>query len=169
MNPVAHCAAALLEAHPHPALRIGELLGPVADRVDRSLTPRRLRQALTEHPETFRLLDPWTGPWRTLTTRPAAGAESLGATSSGGAPRALGQGTGPGGAEPDADVWVVLLTRPSAATSMEPAMHLTLRESVRWIARSVDDRSPLSVSRWYALALAERECRRALARRANAA
>jgi hypothetical protein len=41
-----------------------------------------------------------------------------------------------------------------------------LRESVRWIGRSVDGRSTLEVGRWYAIALAEREARRALARRA---
>jgi len=167
MNPLACCAATLLEAHPHPALRIGELLGPVADRVDRSLTPRRLRQALTEHPETFRLLDPWTGPWRTLSTGPSAGTRPPDTDTD--TPSGPSRPTGPGIVELDADVWVVLLTRPTAAASTEPAMSLTLRESVRWMARSVDDRSPLSVSRWYAIALSERECRRALARRANAA
>lgn len=152
MNPVASCAATFLEAHPHPALKIGELLTPVAERVDRTLTSRRLRHALSEHPDVFRLLDPWTGPWRTLHHHDRAREAD--------APR-----------DPDLDVWVVLLTRPAASAPPPgtPALHLTLRESVRWLAGCVDERSPLSVSRWYALALAERDARRALARRANAA
>ncbi len=64
MNPIAECAAQTLLHHPHPALRLSELLQLVAERVDRGLDPGRLRTLLEEHPETFRLLDPWSGPWR---------------------------------------------------------------------------------------------------------
>lgn len=137
MNPIATCAAQLMEAHPHPALRLGELLEPVAERIDRSLTCARLRSSLAEHPEAFRLLNPWQGPWR-LPDLPVT--------------------------DPAADVWVVLLSPPrDHAQGPQPAR--TLRESVRWLAHGIDPRSPLSVSRWYAIALAERESRRALARR----
>lgn len=138
MNPIATCTEHFMAGHPHPALRIGELLAPVAERVDRSLTTGRLRAALAEHPETFRLLDPWQGPWRVP-------AESAPAT--------------------EADVWVVLL--PGAGGQERPAGGpvTTLRESVRWLARGIDPRSSMSVSRWYAIALAERESRRAIAER----
>jgi hypothetical protein len=145
MNPIATCTEHFMAAHPHPALRIGEILAPVAERIDRSLTAGRLKAALAEHPETFRLLDPWQGPWRVRTASASAA---------------------------EADVWVVLLL---VATGGEPAAAgressatgpvTTLRESVRWLARGIDPRSPLSVSRWYAIALAERESRRAIARR----
>ncbi|MEX0837005.1 MAG: hypothetical protein WD101_01645 [Gemmatimonadota bacterium] len=137
MNPIATCTEHFMAAHPHPALRIGEILAPVADRVDRSLTAARLRSALAEHPETFRLLDPWQGPWRLR-------AESTPST--------------------EADVWVVLLAGTGGdGATVGPVT--TLRESVRWLARGIDPRSSLSVSRWYAIALAERESRRAIAKR----
>lgn len=156
MNPIATHTASFMEAHPHPALRLGELLGPIADRVDRSLTLDRLREALCEHPEAFRLLDPWKGPWRTVVPAPSevpgrrAGSDTR-------------QGQRP---DPAEGVWVVLLVVPSGAPGSATGAQLTLRESVRWLARCIDARSPLSVSRWYAIALAERESRRALARRA---
>ncbi|MDZ7780287.1 MAG: hypothetical protein U5R14_10210 [Gemmatimonadota bacterium] len=155
MNPIATHTAAFMESHPHPALRLGELLPPMADRVDRSLTLLRLREALSEHPETFRILDPWKGPWRTVVPAPSevtgvgAGHES----------RHGGHG------DPAGDVWVVLLADPSGDPGPAGGAQLTLRESVRWLARCIDARSPLSVSRWYAIALAERESRRALTRR----
>ena len=157
MNPIATCAASFLEGHPHPALRLAELLPPVADQADRSLTLDRLRQSLSEHPESFRLLDPWKGPWRFAESVP-----SEVATLRAGANDNLGGGTHAGRT---GDVWVVLLTDTSRAPAPASGPHLTLRESVRWLARCIDTRSPLSVSRWYAIALAERESRRALARR----
>jgi hypothetical protein len=138
MNPIATCAARFMEDHPHPALRLGELLGPVSDRVDRSLTVERLREALSEHPDAFRILDPWNGPWR-LADAGAPGRE---------------------------EAWVVLLDTGASPPTVPAGLAVTLRESVRGLARGVDERSALSVSRWYAIALTERESRRALARRA---
>jgi hypothetical protein len=41
-----------------------------------------------------------------------------------------------------------------------------LRESVRWLGRGIDPRSPREVSRWYAIALAERALREAVLKRA---
>jgi len=148
MNPIAACAAAVLESHPHPALRLAELLAPVADRVDRTLTSGRLRSALDEHPDRFKLLDPWRGPWRSD-------------PSGGGAPDDPERQRDPLG-----DVWVVLLTEPTAPPAGAKAPAATLRESVRWLARTVDPRSGVDVSRWYAIALTERATRQAVARRA---
>lgn len=147
MNPIATCAASFMEGHPHPALRLAELLPAVADQVDRSLTLDRLRQALAEHPGSFRLLDPWKGPWRS--------AEPVRSE----VPAVRGSDDRMG------DVWVVLLTDPAGLGGPSNVPNMTLRESVRWLAKCIDTRSSLSVSRWYAIALAERESRRALARR----
>lgn len=140
MNPIATYVVRFMEAHPHPALRLSELLAPVADAVDRSLSVERLEEALSEYPDTFRILDPWKGPWSTA---------DLGAPVAGGA-------------------WVVLLDEPSPSSPPMRGAVGTLRESVRWLARTIDARSALSVSRWYAIALSERESRKALARRAAA-
>lgn len=160
MNPIATCAASFMEGHPHPALRLAELLPAVADQADRSLTLDRLRQALAEHPDWFRLLDPWKGPWRSA--EPVRSEIPSGRL--GHAGRAAARG---GSLDTDrtGDIWVVLLTETSGSAGPTVDAHLTLRESVRWLARCIDTRSPLSVSRWYAIALAERESRRALARR----
>jgi hypothetical protein len=153
MNPIATCAATFMEGHPHPALRLGELLPPVADQVDRSLTLDRLRQSLAEHPDAFRLLDPWAGPWRSAGT-----VRSEVSTVRRRQERCEDD-------EESADVWVVWLRDARGAGGPSGDPHLTLRESVRWLAKCIDTRSPLSVSRWYAIALAERESRRALARK----
>ena len=64
MNPIALCAEQELRAHTHPALRLFELLDLVAERIDRSLDAARLRAVLEEHPDRFRVLEPWCGPWR---------------------------------------------------------------------------------------------------------
>jgi hypothetical protein len=45
-------------------------------------------------------------------------------------------------------------------------MAAKLRETVRWLGRGVDPRSAREVSRWYAIALAERALREAVAKRA---
>jgi hypothetical protein len=140
MNSIATYVVRFMEAHPHPALRLNELMPSVADAVDRSITVERLRETLAEYPHTFRILDPWQGPWRV--------ADAAAAT------------TG--------DAWVVLLNHPSPSTATPRGAVRTLRESVRWLAREVDERSALSVSRWYAMALSERESRKALASRAAA-
>ncbi len=148
MHPTAVCAARILEEHPHPALRLAELLPGVAERVDRTLTAERLRNVLAEHPDRFKLLDPWRGPWRT-------GPSGTGAPDD---PERL--------ADPFGDVWVVLLGEPASARPDPRAPTVTLRESVRWLARSVDPCSAVDVSRWYAIVLTERASREAVARRA---
>lgn len=160
MNPIATCAVSFMEGHPHPALRLSELLPAVADQADRSLTLDRLRQALAEHPDSFRLLDPWKGPWRSAA--PARSEIPSMGVGYAGRPARRGDGRD---ADRTGDIWVVLLTEAAGSAGPSIDAHLTLRESVRWLARCIDTRSALSVSRWYAIALAERESRRALARR----
>jgi hypothetical protein len=46
---------------------------------------------------------------------------------------------------------------PETGTAASPER---MRESVRWLARTVDSRSRLAVGRWYAIAMAERQARR---------
>lgn len=139
MNPIVLHAEQALRAHTHPALRLSELVELIAARVDRGLDTRRLRAVLEEHPERFRLLEPWAGPWRSdgPTRRP----------------------------RPHDDAWVVVVTDPDHPPDT-PRSALKLRESVRWLARGIDGRSAVDVSRWYAIVLSERAVREAVARRA---
>lgn len=139
MNPIVTCAEHVLRVHVHPALRLNELRELVAERVDRGLDIRTLRAMLEEHPELFRVIEPWSGPWRLHDQR-------------------RGHGRPP-------EAWVVVITDPGEGPDTSGAA-LRLRESVRWLARDLDVRSPLEVGRWYAIVLAEREARLAVVRRA---
>lgn len=142
MNAIAACAESALRHHVHPALRLSELLEVVAERVDRTLDVARLRATLEAHPDRFRILDPWQGPWRTVLRDAARN------------PRKA------------IDVWVVVLSDPDDPPSGEGGALIKLRESVRWLGRGIDPRSRTDVSRWYAIALAERAVRESVAKRA---
>jgi hypothetical protein len=131
-------AETALRRNSAPALRLGELLYMVrADTRDVTLDSGRLRAALEGRPDRFRVLDPWRGPWR-----------SVGPTQSG---------------EP----WVVVVGDPGdwdggAAAGAER----TLRESVRWLALTVDAGSLRDVGRWHAIAVAEPAARAMVRRKA---
>jgi hypothetical protein len=140
MHLIASVAESALRHHVHPALRLAELVALVAPRVDRTLDQARLRAVLEAYPDRFRLLDPWHGRWATAAR--------------------WGDHAGP-----DIDVWVVAIAEPRDPPPGIRAAH-KLRESVRWLGRGIDPRSPGEVSRWYAIALAERAVREALVRRA---
>lgn len=142
MNAIAQRAAAALRAHPHPALRLRELVELIAPQVDRSLTAERLRVILDGYPDDFHILDPASLRW--------------------------GIGSAPSG---PAGAWVVVITDPGdpsgeAPPSQRTPVAMRLRESVRWLGRGIDERSRIEVSRWYAIAMAERAAREAIARRA---
>ena len=141
MNPIARHAEALLHAAPHPALRLDELLELVAERTGRSMSRAALRTVLEERPDRFRILESWQGPWRV---------------------REHAEG---GGDRRQADAWVIAVESPDTPPDA-PRSALRLRESVRWVALGMDGRSRLDASRWYAIALAERATREAVARRA---
>jgi hypothetical protein len=141
VNPIAVYAESALREHPHPALRRSELVQLIAERVDRSLDEPRLRAVLEGHPDRFRILDPWRGPWRTATREDD-------------------------GAGPHRNVWVVAVAEPGGPPHEPGGATLKLRESVRWLGRGIDPRSPSEVGRWYAIVLAERAARAAVARRA---
>jgi hypothetical protein len=139
VNQIALCAEDALRANAHPALKLSELVELIAPRVDRGLDPGRLRAILEEHPERFRVLEPWSGRWRADTV--------------------------PRGPRQTGEAWVVIVTDPGDPPDA-PGAALNLRESVRWLSRGVDARSGIEVSRWYAIVLAERAVREAVARRA---
>ncbi len=161
MDVIAGAAEQILAAHPHPALRLGELLALVAERVDRSLGPDRLRCALEAEPSRFRVIESWRTRWPTLARESSAAGDAwVVALAAGAAPDvSTPGGTGARGHDRHGAATGSRTERSESAARM-------LRESVRWIGRSVDGRSTLEVGRWYAIALAEREARRALARRA---
>lgn len=138
MDTIAHAAEEALLEHPHPALRLSELLELIADRVDRRLDSERLRTALEAHPERFRILEMWLSRWRTV--------EADGSI--------------------EGEAWVVATSDRGPSPAGPDATRL-LRESVRRIAHGVDARSALDLGRWQAIALAERAARRALSRRAS--
>lgn len=143
MDPIATCAERTLRQSPHPALKLSELLDAVAELLDRTLDGERLRAILEAHPDCFRILEPSRGPWRTL----------------------------PGAAWPPGEArlepWVIAVRDPELPPDdAGPATALKLRESVRWLGRGIDARSPAEVSRWYAIAMSERAIRRTVARRA---
>jgi len=138
MNDIARCAEVVLNLHAHPALRLCELVEIVAEKIDRGLTAARLRVILEDHPTHFRILEPWHGPWR---------------------PR------GPAVQEASEQAWVVGVGDPGRPPET-PQTAMRLRESVRWLGRGMDPRSRMEVSRWYAIALAERATREAVVRRA---
>ncbi|HUF76873.1 MAG TPA: hypothetical protein VMM35_11375 [Longimicrobiales bacterium] len=141
MNPIVACAESALRQHPHPALRLSELVELVAEQLDRTLDEARLRSALESYPDRFRLLDPWRGPWRATL---AGSCDELASH----------------------DVWVVAVMDPTQPPIHAGTAALKLRESVRWLGRGIDPRSPREVSRWYAIALAERAIREAVVKRA---
>jgi hypothetical protein len=140
MHPIASFAEGALREHIHPALRLRELLELVTRRVDRSLDGGRLRAILESHPDRFRILDPWQGPWRSVVSVDDDGT-------------------------PRSDVWVIAVGPPDRPPG-GPPVAAKLRETVRWIGRGIDPRSQREVSRWYAIALAERALREAVTKRA---
>jgi hypothetical protein len=140
MNPIAVLAEDTLRRHPHPALRLSELAELVAEQMDRTLDEPRLRSILEAHPDRFRILDPWRGPWRGAVIHDDARTAR--------------------------EAWVVAVVDPDQPPDRPGSAALKLRESVRWLGRGIDPRSPHEVSRWYAIALAERALREAVVRRA---
>ena len=136
MNPIALCAEAALRAHPRPAIPLSELVERVAPRIDRSLGSDRLRAILEEHPQRFRVLEPFPAP----------------------APRRPDPGHPPdrlATAVVEGEPWVAWIGEPGEAPEMTKVA-LTLRESVRWLTRGVDPRSRVEVRRWYVIVLSER-------------
>jgi hypothetical protein len=142
MDDIARAAEDVLLTHPHPALRLGELLELLDEGILRGLTAARLRTVLEAHPETFRILDAWQRRWLAPPGSSTAGTR----------------------VEP----WIVCVSDRPRPPHGPPAAGAAgrLRQSVRWLGRTTDPRSRLEVGRWYAMALSEREARRVVARQA---
>lgn len=67
---------------------------------------------------------------------------------------------------PGDDAWVVAISEPRVPPDGAGPVAVALRESVRWLARGIDPRSRMDVSRWYAIALSERAIRASVVDRA---
>lgn len=141
MDPIATCAERTLRRSMHPALKLSELVESVSDILDRTLDAGRLRAILEAHPDRFRILEPWDGAWRAARGHLMA-------------------------REGASEAWVVAVSDPDEPPDGAGPAAVTLRESVRWLARAVDTRSRDDVGRWHAIAVAERTARSALERRA---
>lgn len=147
MHPIARCAEETLRAHPDPALRLAELIELMGERAHRGLTADRLRLILEQHPASFRILD-----------------------ALGGARHTIAPGTGE--LRPIRRTWVVALGAPrepphGPGASGGAGTLRRLREGVRWLARGVDARSQVDVSRWDVIACTERETRSVVEQRAG--
>lgn len=144
MDALVNAAESVLRRHAAPALRLTELLQLVrAETGIGTLDALRLRSTLETHPDRFRLLDPWRGPWRFI--------------------RRVSDAHTP--AEP----WVVVVGDPGDQGAPEPAsrdVEQRLRASVRWLGLTLDAGSSRAVARWHAMVLEESGARASLRRKA---
>ncbi|KPJ83006.1 MAG: hypothetical protein AMS19_05890 [Gemmatimonas sp. SG8_23] len=138
MDPIARAAEDALLAHPHPAVRLGELTRMLAEPIDRRLTAARVRAVLEAHPERFRIIDPLHLRWPGIADETGAGAD---------------------------DAWVLSIVErrgPGCGSSTTTR----LRDSIRWMGRGVDGRSGLEVARWTTVMHAHGAARASLERTA---
>lgn len=131
MNPLADYAQEAVLAHPGAALRLSDLLGAVAVRADYSLTLRRLRTVLADHPERFRIVDSWDARWPEVCDPERT----------------------------EGRAWIVSIDDGERLLSTRAGR---LRESVRWLSRSIDTRSAADLGRWEEIAVEEADLRQAL-------
>ena len=143
MDRISATARQTLADHSFPAVKLSELVELVGEVVDRSLDGRRLRGLLERYPETFTILDPMRGPWRSLVP-----SEQF--------------------AFRDTDPWVLGREGPARLAGEERSAAV-MRSCVRWLARHVDGESSTQVSRLFSILLSERETRSTLRRPGAAA
>lgn len=132
MEAVLSAAERILHHAGAPALRLSRLLEelrhcPAAAGLDAP----RLEALLGAHPHRFRVLHPWRGPWRFVVRE--------------GEEDAL-----------DGEPWVVAVRDDgdgSASREDGPRALRLLRESLRWLAVTLDVESPGGVVRWRGLVL----------------
>lgn len=125
METILSAAEQILQHSGAPALRLSRLLEELHGTLGaRHLDAQGLMALLSRHPDRFRVLDPWRGPWRFV---PEHGGDRQ-------------EGAGP---------WVVAVRDDGVGAHPGAGrMARRLRESVRWLALSVDPGSPRSVARW---------------------
>jgi hypothetical protein len=133
METLAETTARLVARHPLAALSLQEVVhllrrespGPPPDE-------EFLLQALQRRPDLVRILDPWQGVWT-----------HLGASDPSWLPLLREQGLSPR--------WPLVVAvaevRPADAAPPGGGLDL-LRRSLLWLARNVDDGSPLKLTRW---------------------
>lgn len=148
MESLLSAARRILERHPGPALPFAELhrllsrewSGPPPD-------PGFLLDRLRARRDLFRVLEPWRGPWHPLTRPPRAGGTS-------------GYRTRLGRDGVDVDAWVVSAA-PGPGSPWGPGAPplRRLRETIRWMSRTVDGSSPSALCRWMGLVRQDRQLR----------
>ena len=130
MEEILREAEEVLCGYPAAAMELTELHARLRHRrpVD---TPScaALRSLLESHPNRFRVVDPWSGPWLDPGDHPRSETEHV----------------------------VVVAVGSGAPSSGRLPPHLRLRESLRWVARGIDLRSRGGAARLYALLLAEKD------------
>lgn len=138
MYAILHKAEEVLRQHPAPAMELGELHRRLKELRPRTPSCNGLRRVLENSPRRFRIVDPWRSPWIHRRDEDRHAIDG---------------------------VVVVAIAR--GCTEVDPSSgSALLRESVRWIARGTDLRSPAGVARLYALILADDAARLRLRRRA---
>lgn len=141
MEHILSAAEQILRTSGAPALRLSALLDELLSTTGaRALDGPRLRSLLEAHPDRFRILDPWRGPWR-FVSRPDD--------------------------PPTTEPWVVVVRDlgDGGGAVVGHGVFGMVRDSVRWLGLHLDARSPRRVLRWEGLVLegvaAERALRRA--------
>jgi hypothetical protein len=124
METLAERAAQSLIRHPAPALPIDELSEQVRGG-GAAVGAGVLLRALEARPDLFRVLDPWRGPWRSV-TRPDARRAERSALETAGAR------------------WVVPLGR----ATLDRDASARLKASVVHLGRTLDERSVTDLVRW---------------------
>lgn len=152
MESLLRSARRILDRHPAPALPFGELHRLVSEeRAGPSPDPDLLLDRMRARPRRFRILDPWRGPWRPVarSTRRGRARQYRRRLRRAGAPL---------------EVWVVAPPDADGTRARAPGTELgRLRESLRWLAWTVDEDSPRALVRWLALLAGEARLRRRLA------
>ena len=124
MEPILSAAEQILRNSGAPALRLTMLAADLRGALGGlAVEVVRLRSVLEAHPERFRVLDPWRGPWRLLGDAHPSG---------------------------EGDPWVVAVRDDGngSAPHGPPTLSRRLRESVRWLGVQLDARSADCVIRW---------------------
>lgn len=138
MDPIVSAAEQILRQDPAPGLPLADLTDHLRRHMDDGrLTPEGVRTRLESEPGLFRVLDLHPGPLEGLSAL-----EELGASRA----------------------WVAVLGDPASAdpTPHSPGLSQRVRDSVRWMAGRVDDRSSRDVARWRRLLVAEARTREQL-------
>lgn len=148
MESLLRSARRILRSHPAPALPFRQLHRLIAlERAGPPPDPDLLLERMRTRPASFRIVDPWRGAWSPLTAPAASRAAAAYRR------RLARRG-------PALDVWVLSASEEAEAESGRDRPLARLRETIRWLGRSVDAGSPTALARWLGLVGRDRRLRR---------